>query len=55
MSFQMMDADDGNVECIGKCIRDAGADKQGATQTEERADPAPDGATGYHTITVEVV
>jgi DMSO/TMAO reductase YedYZ molybdopterin-dependent catalytic subunit len=26
----------------------------GETQTAERAEPAPDGATGYHTITVQV-
>ena len=29
-------------------------DKTGATQTAEHADPAPDGATGYHTIHVTV-
>src|SRR5690606_28917174 len=27
-------------------------DKTGAVQTAERADPLPDGASGYHTITV---
>ncbi|MCW2830830.1 MAG: oxidoreductase [Aeromicrobium sp.] len=29
-------------------------DRTGATQTEERADVLPDGATGYHTIAIEV-
>lgn len=29
-------------------------DRSGATQTEERADVLPDGATGYHAIDVEV-
>jgi Bacterial Ig domain len=29
-------------------------DETGATQTEQRADPAPDGATGWHTVPVTV-
>ena len=29
-------------------------DNTGATQTEDRADPAPDGATGWHTVSVDV-
>jgi DMSO/TMAO reductase YedYZ molybdopterin-dependent catalytic subunit len=29
-------------------------DRTGATQTEQRADPVPDGATGWHSVVVEV-
>jgi len=29
-------------------------DSTGATQTEREAPPAPDGATGWHSVTVEV-
>jgi DMSO/TMAO reductase YedYZ molybdopterin-dependent catalytic subunit len=35
-------------------IRVRATDGTGVTQTEEIADPAPDGATGWHTITVQV-
>jgi hypothetical protein len=29
-------------------------DKTGYTQTEERTEPAPDGATGWHSVTITV-
>jgi hypothetical protein len=29
-------------------------DRSGATQTEQRADPVPDGATGWHSVVVNV-
>jgi DMSO/TMAO reductase YedYZ molybdopterin-dependent catalytic subunit len=35
-------------------IRVRATDGTGQTQTEERADVAPDGATGWHTVTVKV-
>lgn len=35
-------------------VRVRATDKTGATQTEERTPVAPDGATGWHTITVRV-
>ncbi|WP_043513469.1 MULTISPECIES: molybdopterin-dependent oxidoreductase [unclassified Actinoplanes] len=35
-------------------LRVRATDLDGATQTSERADPAPDGATGWHRVTVSV-
>ncbi len=35
-------------------LRVRATDKTGETQTEEQARPAPDGATGYHTVRVKV-
>ncbi|MDP1878117.1 MAG: molybdopterin-dependent oxidoreductase, partial [Actinomycetota bacterium] len=35
-------------------LRVRATDKTGETQTEEQASPAPDGATGYHTVRVKV-
>ncbi|HUF32668.1 MAG TPA: molybdopterin-dependent oxidoreductase [Acidimicrobiales bacterium] len=35
-------------------VRARATDRTGATQPEERSAPFPDGATGWHTITVEV-
>lgn len=35
-------------------LRVRATDAQGATQTAERATPFPDGATGYHSVTVNV-
>ena len=31
--FQVMNADGGNVQCIGQCAGNAGADQQGAGKT----------------------
>ena len=44
-----LDLKEGNhtVECRA-------TDRKGYTQTNERAAPIPDGATGWHTITVSV-
>jgi DMSO/TMAO reductase YedYZ molybdopterin-dependent catalytic subunit len=38
----------------GHVLRVRATDGTGQTQTEERVPPRPDGATGYHTISVEV-
>jgi DMSO/TMAO reductase YedYZ molybdopterin-dependent catalytic subunit len=38
----------------GHVVRVRATDSDGATQTDERRPPAPDGATGYHTIEVSV-
>jgi hypothetical protein len=35
-------------------IRVRATDGTGETQTDERTEPAPDGARGHHTIAVEV-
>jgi len=35
-------------------LRVRATDGTGATQTEQRADPVPDGASGWHTVTVRV-
>jgi hypothetical protein len=35
-------------------LRVRATDTTGATQTEQQAPPAPDGATGWHTVQVEV-
>jgi DMSO/TMAO reductase YedYZ molybdopterin-dependent catalytic subunit len=35
-------------------LRCRASDGTGATQTDQRADPAPDGATGWHTIEVDI-
>ncbi|MCB0994241.1 MAG: hypothetical protein KDB21_04055, partial [Acidimicrobiales bacterium] len=35
-------------------IRVRATDATGETQTSERSDPAPDGATGWHTVNVTV-
>lgn len=39
----------------GKTITVRAIDNTGAVQTEERANPVPDGATGWHTVNFAVV
>ena len=43
-----------NAERGSHIIRVRATNAKGQTQTEERAEVAPDGATGWHTVNVNV-